>query len=416
MAQETYDELDDELYDDEEEGQEDEVEYEDDDEGEDGDDTIDDDSDDGDDDVLDDGVWEDDIDEDEEDEEEYMEGEELDEDDETEEDEEDEEERSMLDDLLEEDPNAEPEDDEEELEYDPEEDPEITDEMIADAAWKDSSWAEYMEQADADGVQPNDKFVALMARGRISPEFLTERGLYNMRDFQDYITSMEEKTNPDAVLVPREDDLEGWEYFDKEILGVPDEYDSDIFDQTFMEGNDEKIKAISDEMHEGRFSNAQAMIFTNMVQREREEFLRAAEEEEIAYKKQTTAFLKETFGSDYDDVRKDAVTFIKKYSPDIFKNHKGSKLLNSPEIVMLAYNAMNDVATPETVKFKDSHIKLSTISDDKLDKIYKDLLNHKYSDNDFQNHENSRIRNQAKKVAARLNAVDKERVRRGLVE
>jgi len=397
-------------YDDEEEEVDDEEE-----EGDDEEEEVDDEDEDEDDPLIKNSVWDDDIDDENEETDPEDDDEDIDDEDPTDEDLEDEEERSVLDDLLGQDPNAEEDDDEEEVD---EEDPEITDEMIADAAIMESSWQDYIDQAEEDGMDVNDKFVAMMARGRVEPEFLSERGIYNIRDMRSYIDGLEEKVSPDAVLVPRENDLEGWENFDRNILGVPessDGYSSDIWDKTFLEGNQEKVSMFNEEMHEGRFSNAQAMIVSNMLQRERDEFLRDAEEQEMEYKQSNLERVKETFGSNYGEVKKSVNEFLNKFGTEFKREFRGSKVINSEKFFMMIYDAMNDIEADTTVKFKDTYSKITAISDEKLDKLYNDLLEHKYADEKFQQHKNPGIRKTARSVAKRINTVDKERVRRGLV-
>lgn len=339
---------------------------------------------------------------------------EQDEEDDTDEDIDDKEESRLLDELLEHDPNAINPDDEEEEEEIPDD---ITDEMIANAMYTDPDYARYLEQAENDGVDIKDNFAALLARNRINPEFVMERGLYSLADFQTLITSLEEKSDPNAIMVPREDDEEGWKTFERDVLNVPEGpegFKDDIFDHTFLKDSEEEKNNIREFFHNIRLSEEQAYSVTDFLNSEREAFLRQGEEEDMNYKKDNIQELKDTFEDDFDAVKKQTNTFLHKYGKGLLKEFKGSKVLYSKELTMMIYNAMNDIATPETVSFKGHHMNLSIISDEKLDTVYEKLLEHKYADESYLKHRNPDIRKLAKKVALRLRAVDSERERRGL--
>ena len=333
----------------------------------------------------------------------------------TEEDLEDEEERSVLDDLLGQDPNAEdPDAEAEEENFD---DMEITDKVIADAMYIDPDYGDYLKQAEDDGHEVKDNFAAMLARNRIDPKFVAERGLYNLGDFMNYISTMEEKTSPDAVYVPREDDEEGWAEFETNYLGVPkspEEYGEDTFEWDFLKDKQEDIQNLRDYFYSIRLNDDQAYSIANFLNTEHDAFRRQAEEEEIQYKKTNMERLKDTFGKDFVDVRKDINTFIHKFGPDFLKEFKNSKVLSSETFVRMLYNAMNDVSSPTGIRFKGHHAKLSIISDEKLDREYNKLIEHKYADESYLTHKNASVRKIAKRVALKLRAFDAEMERRGL--
>lgn len=338
----------------------------------------------------------------------------VDEEDKTDEDLEDEDERNALQDLLEQDPNAVNEDEEEEEVT--EEDLNIDDRAIADAMWKDPDYSKYMEQAEDDGVEMKDDFAAMMARNRIDAGFLMERSIYTAADFKTHIQSLEEKVDPEAVILPREDDEEGWQNLETTYLGVPESeegYEDDIFHQTYMEGNEEEIADARQMAHGARLNAEQAEIVINWNNAKHEAFVRDMEQDQIDYKKSSQETLKATFGNEYKEIMKDVSSIGHKYGGEWFKEFKNTKAANSANLVMMLYNAMNDISNADGVSFKGNNLKLSTISDERLDKIYDDLLEHKYSDETYQGDSDKRIAKIAKKVALRINAVDAERRRRG---
>lgn len=400
-----------EYEDDDEENQDDDYQYDDDEEHE---EDVDDDRDNVDTSDLDDDLFDDDMDDEESDgDNPHQASDELDEEDPTDEEIEDEEEASELEDFLAQDPNAEPLDDEEE----DDEEYEFNERTLNDLAWQDPKWSEVLGNAEDNGINIREDYVALMARGRIDPQFIAERDLYSIKDIHSYILSLEDKTDPKAITVPFDDDYDGWVDFEENVLNVPrtaEEFDNDMFDHTYMKDDQTWVDNAKDFYHSIRLGHEQAKAITSWVNDEREAFLKQAEQDELDYRRENKTRLQETFGKQYKGVLGHVRTFLQKYGPEFLDEFKGSKALNSETLTMMIYNAMNDIESNTGVDMKGYNMRLAEISDQRLDNLWDKLLNHKYSDNEYQSHKNPDIALKARKVALKLRAVEQERSRRGM--
>lgn len=324
------------------------------------------------------------------------------------------EDRELLDDILGGDPNDPTEDDENT--------PEITDDAVTTAMYAHSQWSKYLEQAEEDGNPVDDRFANVLARHfKGDSSFVSERNLYSMDDMVEYISSLEGKTDDNAVVVPDPEDEEGMLKFTREYFEIPekaDDYPEDIFAKTYveeMDAKDEIMSGMREYMLNMGLNADQARMFVEFQDSERQAFLEKQEGEDREYKKENKSILASRYGQDFPEIAKEVKTFLSKYGEKFAKEFKGSKIMSSATLFNMIYDAMTDKQTPMGIKLNTFSTRINAWSDEKLEKQLDLLLKEKYNDDKHLTSKNADIRKRAKTLRLAEKSIEKELTNRGLL-
>ena len=298
-----------------------------------------------------------------------------------------------------------------------------SDELVAAAMYKSDRHGDWFAQAKEDGVNIDDRFAAMIGRTKMGMDTLTENSIYSMEDLLTYVSSIEERVDPEAVLVPAEDDEEGWANFEKEVLGVPespDQYPEELFEGTFFEDAEaEKLDSLRSEVHKRGFMEGQLEFMVDYMNNERESHLEEQENNERDYRAANKNALDEYFGDQLGDVTKDVNRFLHKYGAEFLKEfrqggYKGKPVLSSASFVKMLYNSMNDISSPTKIGFSNYINSLERISDEKILQLEDKLENNKYIDDKYSKSSDKKLRRAHKLAHAKLRAVVSEIDKRGL--
>lgn len=275
-------------------------------------------------------------------------------------------------------------------------------------------YSEWFEQAREDGEQISDEFAGLVARARMGAKVLSENSLYNMEDMVTHINALHERIDPNAVLVPDQEDVEGW----RELIGYPEDtdgYSSEIFEGTFLEDRSrEDMKDLLDGALEHQFIPEQMSFLVGILDNEREAFLEEREEEEREYRLSNRMSLESFFGEEYEPIMKDVNKFFAKYGREFVDEFKGTKTMGSAALVKMIYNAMNDVSTPSKVSFNAFSKSLNSLTDAQILDLEAKTLQDKYYDKNYANSKDPRLRKAHRLAKARVRAVQTNIDQRGL--
>ena len=331
------------------------------------------------------------------------------------EDKDEDEEPTLLDELLEQhQKNKEEEEEDENVEID-----EVTDDMIVKAMYTTNDWGEYLALQKEENIPVDETFVAEAARNGIDPQFLMDNGIHNLETYHTYTQELEKKADPNAVLVPPEDDEKAWEEFSEDVLLIPkspEEYDDDIFDKTWLDedGFEEDQAEMREWMHKVKLDQNQAQLVLDKFQESREIIDEQSIEDKKSYRLEQERGLKEYFGDDYRDIMRNNAAFLSKFGQDFIKEFKGENPLYSRALNMLLYNAMNDLEAPESIKWGRAVKGLTGYSVEKLQKLEEKMLESKFMDEKYAKDPSKKVRNEFKKHVIRMKAVQRELEKRGV--
>ena len=279
-------------------------------------------------------------------------------------------------------------------------------------------YGDWLQQAEADGEKVDDKFAAQVARSHMGANILVENSIYSMKDMVAHLENLHERVDPEAVMVPREDDEEAWNEFDRNVLGIPEspeEYPPEVFEDTFMEDADEETRRdFLQECHEQRLMTSQVDWLVEHLNTERQLHEERQEAADKDYKVTQRAALEEEFGDQMGEIMKDVNKFFAQYGREFVDQNKGTPVLSSAALVKMIYNAMNDVSTPTKVTFTRFTKALDALSDKKILDLEEKLEEDRYYDSKYKEHRNPKIRKAHKLAHARLRAVHENIHRRGL--
>ena len=339
----------------------------------------------------------------------------ADDEDDDDEDKDEDEEPTLLDELLEQDQKNKAEEEEEEsLDID-----EVTDDMIVKAMYTTQDWGEYLALQKEENIPIDETFVAEAARNGIDPQFLMDNGIHNLETYHTYTQELAKKADPDAVIVPSEDDEKAWEEFSETVLLIPktpEEYDENIFDKTWLDedGFEEDQAEMREWMHKVKLDQNQAQLVLDKFQESREVLDEQSVEDKKSYRLEQERDLKEYFGEDYKDIMRNNAAFLSKFGQEFIKEFKGDNPLYSRALHMLLYNAMNDLEAPESIKWGRAVKGLTGYSVEKLQKLEEKMLESKFMDEKYANDPSKKVRNEYKKHVVRMKAVQRELEKRGV--
>jgi len=262
------------------------------------------------------------------------------------------------------------EDDEEETPGD-----EITDEDIARAVYVSKDYEGWMDAAYEEGRTIDESFAALVGKGRIPAETLTQNNIFSLNDMAQQLDTLQRNQDPDRLVVPDEDaDTDEWRQFLNEGFNVPlerDGYKDDLFADTFLaeEGNEGVRDAMRTLFHENFFSEEQAYAMIDAHDTERKAFLEQQRNDYNDYMSEQEALMRKEYREDFPTVMKEVSSFIKKYGPEFRDENLREKVMSSASLTRMIHRAMNDAAAPGHLQLKSMSMDIKGFSNEGLSRL-----------------------------------------------
>ena len=289
-----------------------------------------------------------------------------------------------------------------------------SDQQIATAMRGSERYEDWFKQAVEDGERIEDEFAAMVAKSHLGAKILSENSIYSMKDMVVHLNALHERISPDAVLVPAEDDHDGW----RELIGYPEDidgYSQEIFEGTFLEDkSEEELEALLTGALEHQFIPEQLSFLAEVMEKERQAFLENGEESDLQYRSENRAELESFFGTEYKDIMTDINKFFAKYGREFVDEHKGTNVMSSAALVKMIYNAINDVSTPSKVSFGAFSKSLASLKDEQILDLEAKTLQDKYYNKSYATSKNPKLRKAHRLARARVRAVQSDIDRRGL--
>ena len=243
------------------------------------------------------------------------------------------------------------------------------DKEIQDQMWLVKDYADWMQAGEAAGVPVETSFAAMVAKSETDPQFLADRGIYSIDQYNELVEDLESKTSPDAVVLPDSDDKDAILDFDfehRDIPRVPDEYRQEVFKGTHLEDDIEgQVEARLVGMDLG-LSNTQLSGVLERLELERDI---AEEENQLKLKEFVQAqeeLMVEEYGDDLMETIKNVNKVLRDYGRPFADKFKGDKALKSKEFVDMMQNIIEAGLDKKRIDLTDVRLKLTGISSKKL--------------------------------------------------
>lgn len=259
--------------------------------------------------------------------------------------------------------------------------PEEQDQEIFLALEDDSTWDEWRKSAEEVHGEVDRTFAVDMLKAGYEPTYLSEKGIYSLGDFKEFISHLEGKLDPKAIVLADPENEEMVAEFLEEHIGIPQKiegYDKNVLKGTIYE-NDEKLsQALLERAHAASWTNgqlAEAAAYGTAVEKE----LAAREKRELNFfNKEQKAKLNEVYGENSKLITKDVLTALKTTpaGKEFLEKYGDSKAVKSADFIGALYNILNYKMSDRNLKDlintrvpdNNSQIeaKFSTLSVDKL--------------------------------------------------
>ena len=245
----------------------------------------------------------------------------------------------------------------------------VTDETIANQMWMVDTYADWLKLGKEQENEVSDRFAAMVARNEVNPEYLAERNIFSMSDLMAYTEGIEEKTSPDAVLYPMDDDEEGILNFDAEYRDIPktpDEYDERVFQNSLIEDDKEAQNEMRLRGTEARLSNAQMAMVLDWFGEEKEIADQKHDADLKDHIKEQEKKMVSLYGTDLREVIKNVNKLLFAHGKEFAAAHGESKAVKSVEFLNLMTSLLESGDVDNKIKFDDVKLRLQTISETKL--------------------------------------------------
>ena len=286
---------------------------------------------------------------------------------------------------------------------------EVTDDDIIDAMHMVDTYKGWMDSAKEEGIEIDDRFKSLVARSGMPPSFLAKEGIYNIDDFQEKIEGLNERVDENAVVLPKEDDVDGWKEFFKEHADIAtsvEDYGDDIFKGTYIsELDEETVEEFKEWGVGGAFSQQQLRYIAEKFEKEQKMITEETQEDNKAFIKEQYEKLKETYGKDFKDVWGTSKRELLDKGRALFEKYQDTTVLNSVEFWEFVNNMVNSGMTLGQYKFSDVRRGFESAPKEKLEEYRNKIMSHKYYKPHFATHENKKIRSLHKELTKRHAAI-----------
>ena len=241
-----------------------------------------------------------------------------------------------------------------------------TDEELFVKASGHTDWDSYMKSGD-DDTKIDQSFVAQMIRERVNPQWLEETSIYGYRDLMDYVHGIETKVDPEAIILPQDED--GKRKALQRYVGVPEspeDYPAKVFSGTTIEDDDKQIAEEREWGLKHGLNEAQLAAVMQRIDGVYEEVFEDEEQELAEYKAAEAKKFEARFGKDAPFVRKEIGRFFRDFGQGFAKEHKGKKVMNAYSLADMIYTAIEKGTPLKNVTFDDFKRSIRSVSDEKL--------------------------------------------------
>ena len=212
--------------------------------------------------------------------------------------------------------------------------------MRSDATWKEwfDSGTEVEGQADRD-------LAVLAARHNIEPKYLSEHGIYSLKDFKERLDNEVAKSSEDAwVLADPSDEEQVKEFYDVN-LGIPPDkegYGTDWARGTLYEEDEALGKDFLEKAAESRLSRGQTAYWAQYISEAQAAIEKKRDEGRNEYIQQSREMVEKI----YKDQTPEVLDSISKalhanaFGRKLLEEFGDSKFLNSPNFIGLLHDAL----------------------------------------------------------------------------
>ena len=237
-------------------------------------------------------------------------------------------------------PDDEDEDDDEtELSLD-----DASDQELADIAFTADTFDELIKAAHENDIQLDDRFVAMIARSGVDPNFFAQHKIFKPSDFVNVVQNLESQVDPTNIIYPHKGTPEQIAEFQEQYENIPSEadgYTDEIFTDTLFE-TDEKVKGnFREYLHENRFSREQARTLVEFMDNERRYVTEEMEKDMMGYVKGQINTIEKTFKGDAEKQMRDIGKLMWKHGRGFAQEFKGTKALKSASFFNFMSNLLD---------------------------------------------------------------------------
>lgn len=299
----------------------------------------------------------------------------------------------------------------------------IFDESVSDDALymgmlQVKDYNDWMRASEQETGEVDMNFARVIAQNNIDPAQLAKDKIFGFSDYFAYTQALEEKADDETIVVPRQDDEEGWAIFNKEVLGIhdkPEDYGEEIFQDTFLQDNEDAKAHLRQRFVEGGYTEVQAHNYVTDLDEERRAVEETSYKDFQDYKKKQTEILEDEYGEDYQNTETENIRFLQSFpaGKDLIKEFKNTKFLDSASFFNLL-SELRESGEVQTPRFVPTEIgaTIKKLSDSSLIKRFNTLLDDKYMDEKYEDDPKHRAKH--RKVYNLALKLDKEINRRGL--
>ena len=281
-------------------------------------------------------------------------------------------------------------------------------------------YRDWIRLAESEGEKMDMAFARQIVQNDVPPQMLAEQGIFNFADLIARMDELNEAVDPDAILVPKQGDEEGWKKFNKEVNNIPDEaseYPEEIFDNTFLEENEEGKQHLLNEFAKAGASVNVAQAMINILDSERQGVDAFAKEDFEKYRTEQDAKLEDEYGDDYENHLRENMRFLSQYPAgrELLKEFEDTKFFNSASWFnfLSEIRESGDVQRPK-INMRSFQNTVSQLTDKSLTARYNALLDNKFLDPKYDGHENKEYAQKHARLYRAASVMQKEINKRGL--
>lgn len=224
--------------------------------------------------------------------------------------------------------------------------PEEQDKELAMALEDDTTWAKWRESSEQVHGDIDREFAVDALKAGLTPQYLSQRGIYSLKDFNHRLEQEEAKTSDSAIVLGNPDDAEERAVFYEEHFGIPrdiDGYDKAALKGTIFDGDEDATQALLQKAARNSLSQAQFLAEAH----ERDAIARESKKRQNSarnsYRSQQKEALAEIYGEASREVARDALQAIQSTSSGVafLKEFAKSKVVDSASLYGLVHELLN---------------------------------------------------------------------------
>ena len=185
---------------------------------------------------------------------------------------------------------------------------------ILDRAVKLKATRDLNAKARGEGKNIQNEFFIEWVGAERKIEDMAEMGVYSFKDMFDAYDNMKKSIDPTRIVMPPQDDLDGWqkameEYYD--VPPTPDGYKEEAFSELPMFEGDPALKnAYKDHAYNMNISNDQLRFMADFRQAEADAREKEEAEAEARYRQENTEAMVQAYGEDFDSIMKTLASVV----------------------------------------------------------------------------------------------------------